>query len=408
MKIMIVNAYGRSNRGDSVLLDECIADVMNAVPGAQIGCAVFEELDKARAAHPNVRFSERIGNTGQRGAIAKLVTLGRMILASLALIPSLGWIVRSLPLSQQESWRMIRSADIVISAPGGYIHDTNFAYYVALFHIWRRGTRVILAPQSIGPIDAAFARRIARAVLSWSDAVCARESYSWDFLRNTLNLPKQLLRRSGDSAFWNTDVSEDTAASQAAWSEIGVDPEVEQVLGLTVVDWTFPKSLNVLAAQDAYVQGLARVIQHMSLHHGLRSVIFNQVSDDLSMAERVAAACTVPVLIDRTSREPDLLRALISRSTLFLGTRFHSCIFAMMASRPTFAVAYLPKTSFILRDLRLDARQAPITEFDPDAVISALECDLADLPAARAEIETAVTHYRDTHTRLRDVLEEIS
>ena len=146
----------------------------------------------------------------------------------------------------------------------------------------------------------------------------------------------------------------------------------------------------------------------MSLHHGLRSVIFNQVSDDLSMAERVAAACTVPVLIDRTSREPDLLRALISRSTLFLGTRFHSCIFAMMASRPTFAVAYLPKTSFILRDLRLDARQAPITEFDPDAVISALECDLADLPAARAEIETAVTHYRDTHTRLRDVLEEIS
>ncbi|MDB5550156.1 MAG: hypothetical protein JWL86_140, partial [Rhizobium sp.] len=27
MKFMIVNAFGRSNRGDSVLLDECIAEI---------------------------------------------------------------------------------------------------------------------------------------------------------------------------------------------------------------------------------------------------------------------------------------------------------------------------------------------------------------------------------------------
>ena len=409
MKIMIVNAYGRSNRGDSVLLDECIAEVREALPGARIGCAIFEDIPAAQAAHPDVRFSERIGNAGRSGPTAKLITLGRMALAGLAAVPGLGWLARALPPSQRESWQMIREADIVISAPGGYIHDTNFAYYVALFHIWlgqRRGVRVILAPQSVGPIDAAPARRIARAVLSRTEAVCARESYSWDFLRNTLDLPERVLRRSGDSAFWNTDVSEDTAMSEAAWAEIGLDPEVGPILGLTVVDWSFPKSKDIAAARQAYVQGMARVIDHMSQRHGLRAVIFNQVSEDLGMADRVVAACTVPVLIDRTSREPDVLRALIARSTLFLGTRFHSCIFAMMAYRPTFAIAYLPKTSFILRDLGLDARQTPITEFDPEAVIAALERDMADLPAARAEIEAAVMHYRQTHARLRDVLEE--
>lgn len=408
MKVVIVNAFGRSNRGDSVLLDECIAEVKEAIPAAQIGCTVFEGIDTASAAHPDVRFSERIGNAGRSGRKAKLVTLARMTLAGLAVVPGLGWMARALPQSQRESWQMIREADIVISAPGGYIHDTNFAYYVALFHIWlgqRRGTRVILAPQSIGPIDAAPARRIARAVLSRSNAVCARESYSWDFLRNTLDLPEHVLRRSGDSAFWNTDVSEDSATSHTAWAEIGLDPEAGPILGLTVVDWTFPKSPDAEAARQAYVHGMARVIDQMSLRYGLRAVIFNQVSEDLGMANRVAKACTAPVLIDRASREPDVLRALIARSTVFLGTRFHSCIFAMMAYRPTFAIAYLPKTSFILRDLGLDARQTPITEFDPEAVIWALERDMADLPAARSEIETAVMRYRDTHARLRDVLE---
>ena len=409
MKVMIVNAFGRSNRGDSVLLDECIAEVKVTFPNAQIGCAVFEGMDTARAAHTDVRFSERIGNTQQKGAIAKLVTLARLILAALAVLPGLGWLTHALPSAQQDSWRMIREADIVISAPGGYIHDTNFAYYVALFHIWlgqQRGTRVVLAPQSIGPIDAVAARHIAHTVLSRSDAVCARESYSWEFLHRTLNLPEKVLRRSGDSAFWNTNISKDTASSQAAWSEIGIDPETGPILGLTVVDWSFPKSTDMVAARANYVQGLARVIDHMTTRHGFRAVIFNQVSEDLGMANRVASASTAPVLIDRVSREPDVLRALIARSTLFLGTRFHSCIFAMMAHRPTFAIAYLPKTSFILRDLDLEARQTPITEFDPEAVIAALERDLADLPVARAEIEAAVSRYRDTHARLSDVLEE--
>lgn len=124
------------------------------------------------------------------------------------------------------------------------------------------------------------------------------------------------------------------------------------------------------------------------------------------MAQRVAEACQSRVIIDRVAREPDVLRALMSRATLFLGTRFHSCIFAMMAGVPTFAIAYLPKTSHILMDLKLDARQIAIDDMDGAAVIAALERDLRDTAKARAEIDGAVAHYRATHTRLGDVLRE--
>lgn len=409
MKVMIVNAYGRSNRGDSVLLDECIAEVRAALPEADIGCAVFEGVAASRAVHPKVTWSERIGNSASGGVRGKLATLARMAVGGIAVLPGLKWVSKALPAAQQKTWRLIREADVVISAPGGYIHDTNFAYYIALYHIAlaRKSARNILAPQSIGPIDAPIARRVARAVLKRTDMVCARESYSLDFLRNALDLPDQILRRSGDSAFWNHDVSIDTDALDAVWGEIGLNPgEGGPILGLTVVDWSFPKSSNPQAAQLDYITGLAEIIDHMSRKHGMRAVIFNQVSEDLGMAERVVAACDHPVVVDRASREPDVLRALIGRSTLFLGTRFHSCIFAMMADLPTFAIAYLPKTSYILRDLKLEDRQIPITELDAKATIAALESDLSNLAAARAKIKGAVSTYRDTHAQLRDVLIE--
>lgn len=409
MKAMIVNAYGRSNRGDSVLLDECIAEIRSAFPGIEIGCAVFEGIEVARAAHPDVRWSERIGNSRQRGALAKLVTVARLGIAGLAALPGLGILGHLLPAAQRDTLRMIRAADITVSAPGGYIHDTNFAYYVALLHIWlgqRKGARVILAPQSVGPIDAPIARRLARAVLRRCDALCARESYSWDFLRNTLALPEELLRRSGDSAFWNFQVSGESPTLATAWQEIGVDPAAAPILGLTVVNWTFPKFPDMEARRQAYVQAMAKIIDHMATTHGMQPVIFNQVSDDMPMAERIATTCATPVAIDRTSREPDDLRALIARSALFLGTRFHSCIFAMMADRPTQAIAYLPKTSFILRDLKLETRQFPIDDLDPEAVIAALERDFASLPAAQAEIAGAVERYRQTHAKLGDILLE--
>lgn len=410
MKVMICNAYGRSNRGDSVLLDECIAEIKSALPSAKIGCAVFEGIENSRAAHPDVKWTERIGNANGQGKIAKLVTAWLLVVAALASLPGLASLARLLPDKQRQSWDLIREADVVVSAPGGYLHDTNFAYYVALLHIFlgRRATRNVLAPQSVGPIDAPLARKFARWILSRCDAICARESYSWNFLTKDLKLPEAILRRSGDSAFWNHEIIDPRHPIVAqAWEEIGLDPQKgDKILGLTVVDWNFPKSSNPDRARDNYIRGLSEVIDHMHDRHGMRTVIFNQVSDDIGMASRVAESCNCKVYLDRTSREPDILRALLAQSTLFLGTRFHSCIFAMMASLPTFAIAYLPKTSYILKDLTLEERQISISQFSSSTVISALEADLNDLSFARQRTETAVEEYRRTHARLRDVLEE--
>jgi colanic acid/amylovoran biosynthesis protein len=110
------------------------------------------------------------------------------------------------------------------------------------------------------------------------------------------------------------------------------------------------------------------------------------------------------VIIDATSREPDVLRALITRSRIFLGTRFHSCIFAMMAGRPTFAIAYLPKTEYIMNDLKLSHRHTPIDAIDYDYMIRQLSSDFENLAGAEAEIQNAVKVYQQNFTRLQDIL----
>lgn len=408
MKLVIVNAFGRSNRGDSVLLDECIGQLRLVYPDAQIAGVVFEGIEDARAVHPSVAWSERIGSTKNGNGIAnsKAKALFYLFMAWIAALAPRSGFDRFLPPNQRKTLAAIRNADTVISAPGGYIHDTNLAYFIALFHIHlgtALGKTVVLAPQSIGPIEGWFSRWVARRVLGKVPYICARESYSFDFLTKELGFPASRIFRAGDSAFWNDEVERDSAMIDREYAKLGVQPG-QAVFGITVVDWSFPRSGDPKAAREAYVAALARIADHITQAYQLIPVIFNQVSGDLSTAFDVRKKAKYPIIIDAISRDPPVLRALISRSTIFLGTRFHSCIFAMMAGRPTFAIAYLPKTEFIMNDLLLEARHTPIQAVDTDAVVKQLSSDLENLALAESAISTAVSRYRCRFARFNDIL----
>lgn len=406
MNVSIINAYGRSNRGDSVLLDECISEIRQVDAGAALAVAVFEGAENARSIYPEIEWCERIGNTARSGPAGRVSAL--CYLAAAWAATRLPAFARVLPKDQRRTYETIRDSKLVVSAPGGYIHDTNFAYFIALFHIHLAkmlGRTVILAPQSIGPIKGGLARWVARKVLAKSDFICPRESYSLDFLTKDLGLKTDNIRPCGDSAFWNDHVDDDQGAVDAALAEIGV-PHGAKILGVTAVSWNFPHHPDAAAANEAYIAAMARIIDTVAARHGLTPVIFNQVSADLPTARAVAARASSAVIVDEISREPNALRAMIARSSVFLGTRFHSCIFAMMANVPTVAIAYLPKTSYIMKDLRLEDRQLPIDAIDAERAIALLEQDLADLGSARQAIRAATQRYRDTFARLQDVVLE--
>jgi colanic acid/amylovoran biosynthesis protein len=233
--------------------------------------------------------------------------------------------------------------------------------------------------------------------------LCARESYSWDFLAQDLKLPEKNVYRTGDSAFWNSHVEDDRALIDSVYQGLGV-PADAAIFGMTVVKWSFPKSREPAAMLDRYTTAVARAADHMAETFGLTPVIFNQVSEDLPASLEVQRKARHKVIVDQTSREPDILRAMIARSKVFLGTRFHSCIFSMMAGRPTFAIAYLPKTEFIMNDLKLSHRHTPIDAIDYDYMIGRLSADFEENARAEAEIQNAVSVYQRDFTRLQDIL----
>lgn len=402
-KILIVNAYGRSNRGDSVLLDECVSDCQIAFPQASVEVALFEHGNLG--ALDQGQHLVRLGNANRfSGILAKFETLFYLAVA---------WVSRRhdsalrrlLPDGQRETLNVFSRSDMIVSAPGGYIHDTNAAWIVALFHLALgqvMGKEVILAPQSIGPFKNGLSRWLVGRILDKCNVVCIRDPESYDFVRNVLHLSEDKLRKTGDSAFWNIPRALPPAEVEDALSRIGLSRS-EPFIGGTAVGWSFPGSANPAASLQKYVEVMSGLFLRMHAKFGLRTVLFNQVSDDLTTARAIAARSNGKVLVQEESPDPDLLRGLIGSSRVFVGTRFHSCIFAMLANVPTTAIAYLPKTSAIMNDLGMD-KYVLIDEIDVDRIEDWISFDLNNAEFARKELAAAIEHYRSVELQFSKVL----
>lgn len=408
MNFFIVNAYGRSNRGDSVLLDECISEIKFAHQDSHISGALFEGISGAKNVHPDVNWSERIGNVEGKGVISRLLTLFYMFISLISLVKLFSFLRLFLPRQQRATLEGIIKSDALVSAPGGYIHDTNFAYIVAIFHIYLGcilKKKVFLAPQSIGPLESRFSKLITSFVLSRVDIICARESYTYDFLLNKLKLNSDIIVKCGDSAFWNFNERAFDDEVETIFTDLDV-PEGKKILGLTFVGWTFPHAESPDELYNLYVSKMAQVIDYLVQKYDVAPVVFNQVDGDIPTAEACRKLCNSEIYIDKVSREPDILRAAIRKSDVFIGTRFHSCIFSMMAGRPTFAISYLPKTEFIMNDLGLNDRYTKIEDFNVEYVIKKISSDIENLKAAENKIEESVQGYREKYPRLSDVMVE--
>lgn len=399
--ILIVNAYGWSNRGDSALLEACLQDVKSVFPDARITCATFEP---AADAPGDIAWSERIGNARRGGAFGKGLALLRLACAWLV-VRGLKVFAPVLPHAQRRTLDAMHAADLVISAPGGYIHDTNFSYRVALAQIdfaSALGVPVVLAPQSLGPVRTAFGRRRAAATLKAVEAVCVREEFSRRFAQKDLALGPTKIVSTGDMAFW-----EDEGRTSQAGVIDGLKSD-EPFVAMTTVEWRFPGATDAKRLQAAYIASMARIADEIYDRFGLRTVILNQVTDDIATAQAVRACAASPVLVDTAERSTAGMRAVIGKSRLMVGARFHSCIFALAAGRPTIAISYLPKTEHIMADLGLSCRTTPIEAIDVDHVLEVISQDLEDLDAASAVIAQAVRDYRGRHVRFRDVLRNVT
>ncbi|MFJ5922052.1 polysaccharide pyruvyl transferase family protein [Kitasatospora sp. NPDC092948] len=402
MKVVVVNAFARGNRGDAALLSVALQQVAQAYPGAQVRIAGFEHPDEWPDFDgvPNLGSIRRYVGDEQAGRLARPARkLLALLLAGLAALPGGGRAVRLLlpllPAEMRAETRALAEADLVLSLGGGYLNGkADFASDLSigflLLPLWlaqRFGVPVVLAPQSYGPFPTRTQAALMRKVVGASRRVVAREEISVARLAEA-GVPDANLVRGVDSAFAFTGLS------RRAWrQELAVPADAELVL-VTARRFLDPE------AQDRYEAAMAGAVRHL-LARGCHVVLVPQVTctfqadDDRIVNRRIAALLDSPRLhlLDDASIDHHDIFALYGAADFILGTRFHSVIFGLVSGVPCAAVEYDHKTRGIMADLGLEHWVVRMTEATTGSLVDLVDRLLAEGGPYRAHLGAVLPAY---------------
>ncbi|HDR8933746.1 MULTISPECIES: polysaccharide pyruvyl transferase family protein [Burkholderia] len=404
--VVVANVFGAVNKGDAALIEVCIDEILEAYPNAEISGIAYQPTTQ-RAHLPRVTWHERLGNCVSdsiwRRRLCNVVRQGITICYVFLRRP---WLLgRLIPGEQRRAIDALGNADIVVSCPGGYLEDSNPSYYANLIQIWaaaKFGAIVVLAPQSVGPIRSRRGRWFAAKILAKASLICVRESESYHFVVEELALPAARVARTGDLAFWHAPAA---AATSAMRAELGL-AQNEPYIAVSVIQWAFPLATDQAQAKERYVRNICELLHLLYDTLGVRIVIVNQVAADLPVGREIESRCSGIAILDQKDRPVSDVRSIIAGASVFLGSRFHSCIFGLLAGRPLVALSYLPKTSGIMSDLGLSSRVHDIDGFDVHEVAETMISDYRAPTKGQAEIVRAVERYRSLYPRFADLLRE--
>ncbi|MFI9802992.1 polysaccharide pyruvyl transferase family protein [Streptomyces sp. NPDC052301] len=364
MKVVVVNAFERGNRGDAALLSVAIQQVREAFPHAVVVIAGFEEpgerpeFDGAR----NVGSIRRSVGDETATRVARIARkASALALGAVAALPgggrSVPLLAACLPREMRDEVLAVTKADLVLSLGGGYLNarpdlpsDLNIAFL--LLPLWlaqRAGVPTVLGPQSFGPFPRRRQRWMVRRVVGRAVAAVAREDISVVRLAEA-GVGEPTVRRGVDSAFAFR------SRSRRPWrAELGVVGQARLVLV------TARRHLPA-GEQETYEKAMAAAVRR-ALDCDAHVVLVPQVTcafqgdDDRPVNARIAAHAgphaRLHVLDDATIDHHDV-HALYGAADFILGTRFHSVIFGLTSGVPCAAVEYDHKTRGIMADLGLE------------------------------------------------------
>ncbi len=352
-RILLVNVHSGLNLGDDAIMRETLRALQDAYPQARIIIAANDPA--SWQGHPPAHCVGSLtswvikvqgGHWRGRPALASLYV---GLLAACVL----GYRManRRLQFGSPGQRRLLAAyyeADLVLSCGGG-----NFSAdrWLSPFFIWALltlafalglGKRVVMLPQSIGPIPGSLQRLGARLVFGRVARVMVREPRSQDFVTHQLGLPAPLLIPDlGFGLPLATVESRRLPEAEAAALKVGV----------SVIDRA--AQTRAFAGQLAYEETLERLLVWLAHEHGAALYFFcqsfgpSQDHDDRGAARRLAdrlrsRADRVYVLDD--FRSAPEIQSAYQQLDFAIGTRMHTGIFALGVGVPAILIGYQPKS----------------------------------------------------------------
>jgi polysaccharide pyruvyl transferase WcaK-like protein len=416
--IIITHGYSDSNKGDLAITAGTVKILHELYPDANITLqSVFSRKDKEFDYHNRFMLKHGI-NIGelpitspytdcQYGsmirnfqAFLRLIT-STVTAVLLCTFSSLYFLNRS----QMASINTIKSADLVLLKGGQYIFNDQGVIRGNLYLIRilspiiiavKFHKPIILFGHSIGPIKGKIARWLCKHALSTCRAIIVRENLTKELLINlSVNAPIKL---APDIAFL-------TLPSKPTKTNLENFPSQIKWLGITVVNWHFPESNNVMTARKNYMEAIINVCLRASKILGFNILLIPQVTvqhhgeSDIELIDKIndrLIQAGVEVKIISDDLWPSELSYIYGKCFALIGTRLHSCILAACSGTPIIAIRYQGyKTEGVMRELGLINYVHDIYTITADELWYSLQEVIEHHDIIKQNISDAVSNFRE-------------
>lgn len=283
----------------------------------------------------------------------------------------------------KHTWKAAARADLILSGGGSLLQDVtstkSLIYYLGIMTMGKLLRKpVMLCAQGIGPITRTASRALTPLVVNGVDQITVRDPESAGTLRRLgVFRPPVTVTADAALALGPSDPERGAALLRTA----GLDPG-RPILGVSVRPWRLDG--------PSWERQLAQALDTLAAETG-GQVLFvpMQVSADVPVAQRVAAAMSARSTILEAELQQEEVRAIIARCDLMVGLRFHALVFAAMNGVPLVGLSYDPKNDSFLHSIGEEA-VGRTRHLDPSAVVAAARRALSDAPAIRARFMTKV------------------
>jgi polysaccharide pyruvyl transferase WcaK-like protein len=301
-----------------------------------------------------------------------------------------------------------RSADLVVSAPGGpYFGDLYWRHEPVHWLFAWLGTLVrapvVLYAPSAGPFRRRPLNVARRSVLGRLDALTVREEHSAAHLRALLRGARDV-EVTADAAFQAAPA----AMPRAEWFAGRPGLAARVVVVVAAIDGRARRRPGTSGEvhDAALVAALHAVASRAPAHVVLVPQLHGHRADRPYLG-RLAASLGAPddgrlswEVLDDT-HDSDVQRRLVGMADLVVSGRYHPAVFAVAAGVPVVCLAYEHKATGVMEAAGLADLVVPVERADPATLVALVERALADPP--REALHAAAGALRTRATRTADL-----
>ena len=412
--ILILGQHSQCNAGDQAILMETLRQTRAAFPAAKITVISndprhYTPLMGEGVAHSIrawVTYANPDGSAGIRRFVTPFYAVVLLIIG--VVFRTFGWRWRFF--SDPEKRQMLDAyfdADLALGIGGGYLFASADAgsWFLSLWlmlalAVWM-GKPLALLPQSIGPFGATWQRRAMAWLARRSFLVMPREAESLETLRK--------LNAASTALLW-PDLALGLRCEPAPARAPSAQTPAPMRVGFTLLDWQAHG--NHAFAQQDYETVMLALIDHVTSAGGeahLLCQVWGPMAhdDDRHVTRRVFARAKNPerVILHPVLENACDLAGLYATMDVFVATRMHSAIFAMLGCVPTLVIGYQPKSIGLMRMLGLEPFCLPIEQLDPATLIARFEALVAQREAVSLALSAQVARLGE---QARGALAEVA